>query len=305
MRAVTYQTIEQGICDLIGWDPDNLSSGEFNQIKRAVTQALEQIWRDFPWPGLCVVERRQYAPTYASGSYTAGDQVYFPATDAYYEAIQDSSGEDPEILSGTTYLLNREYWSELARSYSADNWSVTAAYDAGDTVTYGPTGLVYVAISAVTAGTLPTDTDYWYPLTEFQPCVPLVESGYTAIGDVLGAYATDPSKFCGASPVSFRLVPEGVGFFDGATTRPWLHYLKRPHRFTGTDWDATVAYTAAEEDEITGSTVATGPQVYTGTGSPEGVVTANPGSLYVQQVSSTVTQLWTKGSGTGNTGWIG
>jgi hypothetical protein len=305
MRATTYQTVEQGVCDLIGWDSDNLSSGEFHQLKRAVSQALEQVWRDFAWPGLCVIERRQYAATYASGNYTAGDQVYFPATDAYYEATQNSSGEDPEILSGDTYSLNLEYWSELARSYSADDWDDGTAYDAGDTVAYGPTGLVYVAIAPVSAGTVPTNTSYWYPLTEFVPHVDLVESGYTSIGDVLGAYATDPRKFPGAAPVSFRLVPEGVGFLDGATPRPWLHYLKRPHRFTGDDWDAAVSYTAAEEDEITGSTVATGPQIYTGTGSPEGVVTANPGSIYIQQVSSTVTQTWVKATGTGNTGWIG
>jgi hypothetical protein len=305
MRAGTYQTIEQGICDLIGWDPENLSDGEFNQIKRAVTQVLEQIWRDFPWPGLCVVERRQYAPTYASGSYAAGDQVYFPATDAYYEAIQASSGEDPETLAGTTYSLNLEYWSRLARSYSADNWNAATAYAAGDTVDYGPTGLVYVAHHNATAGILPTNTSFWYPLTEFQPYVALVETGYTAIGDVLGAYAKDPRKFTGAAPAEFRLVPEGVGIFGQTVARPWLHYLKRPHRFTGTDWSSTATYTAAAEDEITGSTVATGPGLYSGTASPEGAVTAKPGSIYTQIISSTVTQTWVKASGTGNTGWIG
>lgn len=305
MRAVSYQTIEQGICDLIGWDPDNLSAGEFAQIRRAVTQALEQVWRDFPWPGLCVVERRQYAATYASGSYAAGDQVYFPATDTYYEATQASSGEDPATLSGTTWTLNSAYWSPMARSYTADTWSSSTAYDAGDTVDYAVTGRIYRATASVSAGTLPTDTAYWYPLTEFQPYVPLVESGYTAIGDLLGAYAQDPRKFSGAAPTDFRLVPEGVGIFDSTVNRPWLHYLKRPHRFTGTDWSASATYTAADEDEITGSTVASGPDIYTGTGSPEGAVPANPGSIYVQQVSSTVTQTWFKGSGTGNTGWIG
>ena len=46
MRATTYETIQAGVCDLIGWDADNLSDAEINQIKRAVTQSLERIWRD-------------------------------------------------------------------------------------------------------------------------------------------------------------------------------------------------------------------------------------------------------------------
>ena len=305
MRATTYETIQAGVCDLIGWDADNLSDAEFNQIKRAVTQSLERIWRDFAWPGLQVVERRQYAADHVSGSYAAGDQVFFPATGQYYEAIQSSSGEDPAISTGGTYAVNGEYWSELAREYSADTWLSTTGYDAGDRVFYAVDGLTYQAKASVTAGTVPTTTASWYPLTEFQPVIPLVQSGYTAIGDVLGLFDADPRKFAGASPVKFRLEPEGVGVFDDTVPRPWLRYLKRPHRFTGTDWDATATYTAAEEDEVTGSTVGTGPQIYTGTGSPEGAVTANPGSLYIQQVSSTVTQTWVKATGTGNTGWVG
>lgn len=39
----------------------------------------------------------------------------------------------------------------------------------------------------------------------------------------------------------------------------------------------------------------------TGAGSPEGSVTANPGSLYFNQTDST---LWIKTTGTGNTGWV-
>lgn len=43
--------------------------------------------------------------------------------------------------------------------------------------------------------------------------------------------------------------------------------------------------------------------VYFGTGSPESVVTANVGSLYLRTDGSTTTTLYVKTSGTGNTGW--
>jgi hypothetical protein len=41
-----------------------------------------------------------------------------------------------------------------------------------------------------------------------------------------------------------------------------------------------------------------------GSGSPEGVVTASPGSLYLNLAGGTDTTLYTKNSGTGNTGWV-
>lgn len=42
----------------------------------------------------------------------------------------------------------------------------------------------------------------------------------------------------------------------------------------------------------------------TGSGSPEGVVTANPGSIYSDQVSGSTLPLWTKNFSNGNTGWV-
>ncbi len=40
---------------------------------------------------------------------------------------------------------------------------------------------------------------------------------------------------------------------------------------------------------------------FAGTGSPEGVLTANPGSTYLQLDGG---NFWVKESGTGNTGWV-
>lgn len=41
-----------------------------------------------------------------------------------------------------------------------------------------------------------------------------------------------------------------------------------------------------------------------GSGSPEGIVTANPASLWLQKDGATASKLWQKDSGTGNTGWV-
>jgi len=46
------------------------------------------------------------------------------------------------------------------------------------------------------------------------------------------------------------------------------------------------------------------PYLFTGTGTPEGVVTANIGSLFLRQDGGASTTLYVKESGTGNTGWV-
>jgi hypothetical protein len=48
----------------------------------------------------------------------------------------------------------------------------------------------------------------------------------------------------------------------------------------------------------------TGPTLSSGTGSPEGVVTAPPGSLYMNSSGGANTSLYVKESGIGNTGWV-
>lgn len=40
-----------------------------------------------------------------------------------------------------------------------------------------------------------------------------------------------------------------------------------------------------------------------GAGSPEGVRTAPPGAIYTQTPITTVTGIWLKATGSGNTGW--
>ena len=45
------------------------------------------------------------------------------------------------------------------------------------------------------------------------------------------------------------------------------------------------------------------PLLFSGTGSPEGVVMSNPGAIYLNQSGGADTTLYVKESGDGNTGW--
>lgn len=48
----------------------------------------------------------------------------------------------------------------------------------------------------------------------------------------------------------------------------------------------------------------TGVRIFSGSGTPEGVVTAPPGSLYLNSAGGAGTALYAKESGSGNTGWV-
>jgi hypothetical protein len=54
-----------------------------------------------------------------------------------------------------------------------------------------------------------------------------------------------------------------------------------------------------------GSAGGTAPFVFGGSGSPEGVLTAPIGSLYMRSDGGAGTSFYVKESGTGNTGWVG
>lgn len=43
---------------------------------------------------------------------------------------------------------------------------------------------------------------------------------------------------------------------------------------------------------------------YTGQGSPEGVIIALPGSMYLNSLGGAGATLWVKETGSGNTGWV-
>ena len=50
--------------------------------------------------------------------------------------------------------------------------------------------------------------------------------------------------------------------------------------------------------------LANGPSINVGSASPEGAVTASPGSIYMCTAGGAATSFYVKESGTGNTGWV-
>lgn len=72
---------------------------------------------------------------------------------------------------------------------------------------------------------------------------------------------------------------------SGVMTRNWYRVIFQM-------WDALQAV------------LISGVTIKSGAGSPEGVVTANPGSHYMRTDGGAGTSFYVKESGTGNTGWV-
>ncbi len=99
--------------------------------------------------------------------------------------------------------------------------------------------------------------------------------------------------------VPIWLVPKGtcvVGLYAFTGNTPTLQAL-------GADANHDLALVAKGAGGIRNGSGSTAPGWYKGAGSPEGVVTAPPGSLYSNTSGGADTTLYAKETGTGNTGW--
>lgn len=253
MRTATYDEIQRGVCELVGWDADNLDAAQFRVIRGAVSQALGIAWNRFWWSDLVRIEERPYRQTYsATETYAAGDEVWLPGPRKYYQALQETTGNAPATLSGTTWTENSQYWAECQRAYSASDWSASETYAVGDLVIWAENGRPYQRIVAG-SGEQPDDQTKWGALTEFNAYVDPLQPGYTPLGRIRAVYDRDPRKWPGAARLEWRNSNLGI---EVETDQPtvWVEALLRPHRFVGDAYDSSAAYTATPASGLSGDT---------------------------------------------------
>jgi hypothetical protein len=127
---------------------------------------------------------------------------------------------------------------------------------------------------------------------------------------ISGVYIeTDPVSFA-----ALRSWADGVGSKVGVFVRD----LSTKHSDLINQITTSIALTAAKvgalpipdpgsfypTDTIAAALQLVGSRVRYGTGSPTGVVTAPVGTLYVDEAITTGASIWSKRTGTGNTGWV-
>ncbi len=158
MQTVAASVILDDAYRLIGWDADQLDDRERADARMSLSLALQEVWEEWWWDELMTCQQRQFARTYASATtYAAGDFVYYPATDKYYQCLQAATGQAPETLSAGVYTVNASYWLEAEESYTGEDYeSLTdaAELEAGDVVRYGVNGNYYAWLDATLSNDL-------------------------------------------------------------------------------------------------------------------------------------------------------
>ena len=273
MRVATYDTIARQVTERLPHrDPwANRDEQDFDTMKRAVSEALLDVWQAGWWPDLMRIEERALRPVYAAATaYTATTEVYYPPTGLYYQALRSTTGNAPATKVGGTWTTNDAYWAVCAFGYEdAEDYDAATDYAVGDQAYYPDTDTVYQMHTNAAAGTAPTTTANWGALTPFLPTLAKVQTGQTTIGDVRAYWLEDPRKYPGAR----RIEPQGSDTGDNTLLLPWwsggrvwVEFRLRPPQFTGAAYDATVAYTAADEDETLGGSSGSGGSGGSGSG---------------------------------------
>lgn len=154
-------------------------------------------WIAWWWPETTLVELRRYRPIYNSGTAypaptaTVAQEVFFPPTGQYYQALRGATGQAPATLTAGRYVTNDAYWAIVGGPYSVDDWLDAAAYVVGDIRRNPVNGRFYQCFIAHTSsGTI--DTAKFGILTQFDPFVSRTQDDETEIGEFLGMYLDDP-----------------------------------------------------------------------------------------------------------------
>lgn len=250
MRRIAASTLMASICDRSGWDYAELDADEFAAVRRALSQALAEIYETTWWRDLMRTERRTFVdPWDAAETYAAADTVYHHGSEAYYVALRASTNEEPAAADGAGgWDVNLAYWAEAVVSPDGEDYDSATAYVAGDIVRNPDDGLVYQCHTAST-GNAPTNTSYWGGLAAFRPLVPWDQVGQNRIGRVKLVSQSDPRVALGPGPCVWQPVEDGVQLPNLDVPRPWVQFRLPAPRLTGDSWDSGEAYTAVPSDE--------------------------------------------------------
>jgi hypothetical protein len=239
MKTVPYTEVLQQAVELTGRayvDGDGavvLRNEEERVFRNLIGRANKRIHTAQLWPETRKVQQRFFAQTAwrdAPLDVVAGDLRYDPPTESYYQALRDSSGQYPTNDGGSGYEVNSAYWVECTESPKGSEWDSSTAYPIGSSVLYLPNRCVYVAHTYAPAGTLPTNAEYFGQHEPFVTTIDWTSDFGEDIGDVFGAYETDP-RIGHAKGVAFQFDQTGI-LFDRIRPFVWLEFREPAPSFS-------------------------------------------------------------------------
>ena len=231
MEVITYSDLLRHVVSYSQRVYSELNTDDAEAISVYLDTRLKLIWEFYPWPDLVRVEKRYYRPLYAAATtYAAGDEVYYPTEEKYYQALKSTQGNAPTLQT---------HWAESKQTYSPDTWVTGTAYAVGDTVEYPPDGLYYACHTAHTAGA--NLASNWGQIIEFDKYVAWKQSGENEISDVIEVWNTNPRTDKKAEPQNFFQSENGVQVINGPNI-VHIEYRQQVPSLLYTTWTEGVSY---------------------------------------------------------------
>lgn len=251
MRTVDYSEVLQLTAELAGFTYAELPSELALRLRGHISRRFRAMWETEYWPELTRVQQRRYRANYGSGTAysapttTSSTEVFYPATQAYYQVLRSSTGNAPATLSGSTYSTNTAYWYAAQASYTGRDWAASTAYTVGTVVRNPADSRYYACHTAHTSGASLDSTKFGV-LTPFDKYISYTQTGETAIGEVRDVYSADPKVNRSFAVANWTLSSNGVQVPDGPAT-VWVEFRTRFVPLTGADYSSTATYAAGDQ----------------------------------------------------------
>lgn len=269
MRTVTFQSVIEGAARRAGLSFSLLSSANQQNLLGFVNDWTKKGWEWEFWPEWTPIEQRAYrdaydaAKAYPAPTATTPQEVWDPASQRYYQALQATTGHAPAVVSNGVWVANAPYWADSVMGYRygvpyglavpapfyGSDWAPNTDYTAGpQQIVRNPSDdRYYQCIVTHTSGST-FDATKWGLLTVFERYVALDQTGQTPIGEVRGVYRNNPRtspRFPG--PLTFLINDKGILPAPMAGVMVWVEFRRRPPVFT---LDAYVGATAYAKDAL-------------------------------------------------------
>ncbi|MEO6569466.1 MAG: hypothetical protein ABIO94_11940 [Opitutaceae bacterium] len=194
----SFRSVIDEVLAFAGQAPADVDAAQTLQLGGFInTRLRDWAWIAWLWPETTLVEKRRYRLTYGSGTAylaptaTVAQEVFFPPTGLYYQALKATTGNAPATLTAGSYVTNDAYWAVCAGTYDAPDWLDATAYAVATIVRNPDNDRYYQCHTAHTSsGTL--DLTKFGILTGFDPYVSRTQVNQTEIGEFLGMYRDDP-----------------------------------------------------------------------------------------------------------------
>jgi hypothetical protein len=245
MRLTSYFDLLAHTCALAGIsapEGEDLQVATSRQLHRFLQRRLRLVWEMAWWAETMRSQERFYRRTYSSTTaYTAGTEVYFPLSGAYYRAVNSTTGNAPATGSGP-YTTQVAYWWLCADPVVYVDWAASTSYSYGAVVRTAADGRFWALKTIHTSGST-FDSTNWTEVAAFDPYISLDQTDQDAIGKVRLVSEDDPLAEPSPRRTPWEYGSQGIEILGPTVPASvYVWFQLPPPALTGADFVAASTY---------------------------------------------------------------